>query len=179
MENENHVRYIILFEKAYKSLEKQIGLNSKTGTFRNYDYEGMFNGIKKIILWGVRIINSYKEPEGDVIAVEYQQLINVILYAISVLAPSEFVDIFPPDESDIKLQNPNEMIGDAIEFLWRYPNHEIKVLNFMVMKCLNYLKQQDGQPSLFEEWKNLNMEDKKITNSKKNRPDFLKVICSK
>lgn len=127
--------------------------------------------IKKLIIYGVKAINS--KPERKCLAREELEqefaFIDLLRTMMSILTPKEFMSLFPiAKEYDghkygmkdyfytmdyIKSLKLNEPIGtEILEFLWAYHNWEIARFTVNSLGCLSDLRKTEGQPSLMEEW---------------------------
>jgi len=127
--------------------------------------------IKKLILYGVKMINSKSKLETitkDEAEYEFNFL-ELIKKGMSTLTPLEFVNIFPIKKyydgqkyeikdyfytrDYIKGLEQETPIGKEIEmFLWEYTNKEIRHFNVKLMKDISNLRRLQGKPSLGEEW---------------------------
>lgn len=128
--------------------------------------------VKQLIVYGVKAINTKPEPRTAEEAIAAFQFASVIKDLIGTLTPAEFMNLFPI-EKDFKGHkwgmkdyfytrdyinglNPDEPIGDALEFMWEYTNREITDFNVAVMGYLSDLRRLEGKPSLAAEWAAMN-----------------------
>lgn len=131
--------------------------------------------IKKLIVYGVKAVNTKPEPKAvtQEEAVSDFQFASVIKDLIGALTPAEFVNLFPIEKEYkghrwqmkdyfytrdyIKALDPDKPIGeDALEFIWEYTNWEITEFNVAIMGYMSNLRRLEGQPSLMEEWADMN-----------------------
>jgi len=125
--------------------------------------------INKMIVYGVKVVNSKKEPESITqedaeIDFRYTEIIKSFMAS---LTPAEFVNLFPirkdylghryelkdyfHTRDYLKSLDPDKPIGEEITmFLWEYTNGEINEFNVNCMGYLNKLRELSGEPSLME-----------------------------
>lgn len=129
--------------------------------------------IKKLIYYGVRMVNTRSEPEY----ITYErsnhdfQFAETIQALIGTLTPGEFVTLFPiAKEFDghryqtkdyfytrdyLRALQADKPISDSvpvIEFLWAYHNWEISRYVVNVFGYIDNLRRLEGQPSMMEEF---------------------------
>lgn len=155
-----------LYLKAFRNTAKAYSENQQQDP-------GPF--IKKLIVYGIKAVNTKPEPQIITYdeAVNNFQFANVILSLIGTLTPSEFVNLFPIEKEYkghkwqmkdyfytrdyIKSLDPLKPIGeDALKFIWEYTNWEITEFNVEIMGYMSSLRRLEGQPSLMEEWADMN-----------------------
>lgn len=127
--------------------------------------------MKKLIVLGVKVINSKKEPETltpeDVeFYFEYTEIIKAFM---ANLTPGEFVNLFPITKDYqghrwqakdyfytreyIKQLQQDKPIGEEINnFLWEYTNMEVSIFMDYSMGYMSDLRRLEGLPSIAEEW---------------------------
>ncbi|OPX83619.1 MAG: hypothetical protein A4E53_04567 [Pelotomaculum sp. PtaB.Bin104] len=134
--------------------------------------EPNLSAIKKLIFYGVRIVNS--KPKTKIIirdeAMRDSRFAENLQWLMGLLTPSEFVNIFPITKyydghkyevkdyfytRDFIKTLPDKPIGninEVMEFLWNYENQEL--LRFVVNYLCNAsnLRKLNGQPSIAEEF---------------------------
>lgn len=128
--------------------------------------------IKKLIFYGVKIINSRQEPSvitRDETTAKFQ-FADLIQGLIGLLKPNEFVNLFPitKEYDGARWQTkdyfctmnyikslPDEPIGNVdsvTKFLFEYHNWEISMFIINLMELASDLRQLQGQPGIMEEW---------------------------
>jgi hypothetical protein len=131
--------------------------------------------IKKLIVYGIKAVNTKPEPKTltHEEAISDFQFATVILDLIGTLTPGEFMNLFPIEKEYkghrwqmkdyfytmdyIKGLDPLKPIGeDAINFIWEYTNWEITEFNIAIMGYMSNIRRLEGQPSLMEEWADMN-----------------------
>jgi len=150
-----------VYERAYSRLLEQ---------YRNNPADAKAT-IKKLVFLGVKRIITRHEPEiiTKELADLYFQNMQVIMGAMALLMPKEFMQMFPitKDYDGHKYQfkdyfytrnyvnqlPQDEPIGDKIhDFLWEYSNHDITEFMVKLMETVSNLRRLEGLPSLAEQW---------------------------
>ncbi|TYR78438.1 phage infection protein [Priestia megaterium] len=138
----------------------------------------------KVILYGVKLINSEPKAEGYDEALSGFQLASTIKELMGQLTPAQFMNIFPIEKDFkghkwetkdyfytidyIKTLDANKPIGEGIlEFLWEYTNWEITIFNVEIMGYLNTLRQHEGHLNMMEEF--MALQGMNTVNTFKNR----------
>ena len=136
----------------------------------NTDMEARLS-LKRIIFYGVKAVNTTPEPEHITreAAETNFQYISIIKDLMALLAPIEFMRIFPIDK-DFRgnkwgwkdyfytrdyingLEQSNPIGKEILNFLWEYQNKDITEFNICSMEALSNLLKLDGLPSLAEEF---------------------------
>ncbi len=137
------------------------------------DKESAKDAIKRIIIYGVKMVNT----KGNIEVKEYTrediehdfQIIEIIKALIGTLTPKDFMNLYPPAKEYkgkkygikdyhytmdyISKMNINSPIGaNTLEFLWEYHNWELTDFNVEVMECISRFRKLDGKPSLASEF---------------------------
>lgn len=150
-----------MYERAYNRLLERYKSNP----------EDAKAAIKKLMFLGVKRIITRHEPAliTQELADLYFQQIQVIIGAMALLIPKEFIQLFPitKDYNGHKYQSKdyfytmdyvnklprNEPIGENInEFLWKYMNNDITEFMVKSMQAVSNLRRLEGLPSLSEQW---------------------------
>ncbi|MED0665677.1 hypothetical protein P4T04_05015 [Bacillus badius] len=123
----------------------------------------------KVILYGVKLINSKPEVEGYNETLSDFHLASAIKEMMGELTPAQFMKIFPIEKDFkghkwemkdyfytmdyIKTMDANKPIGESIlEFLWEYTNWDITNFNVQVMCYLSALRRHEGHLNMMEEF---------------------------
>lgn len=127
--------------------------------------------IKKMIVYGVKAVNTKKESEAitQEDAERDFQYVEIIKSFMGSLTPGEFENLFPikKDYKGHKYEckdyfytrdyienlDQDKPIGEEITmFLWEYTNLEISMFTVNCMSYMSSLRKLAGEPSLMEEW---------------------------
>lgn len=148
--------------------------NAFCNAFKAYNENQTQNikaNIKKLIIYGVKTINTKPKPEYIEIkeAESDFQFANVITDFMGTLTPPEFMNLYPIEKTYdgdkyeckdyfytknyIKGLNQEQPIGEEIlNLLWEYQNMELRIFNVNLMMYMSNLRRLDGQPSLMEDF---------------------------
>lgn len=165
MKTEQHPIKHDLYAKAYGTILKSF--------IDNPEQDDMESLARKMIVYGVKVVNTKKEPEY----ITWEEAEHDFQYAESIktfmglLTPIEFMELFPISKEFkghkygfkdyfytrdyLKGLDPNEPIGDdkaITKFLWNYCNEDIDEFNANLMTYLSNLRKLTGQTSLMEEF---------------------------
>lgn len=151
-----------LYKQAYTKL-----LNGYTEN-PNQDEAAIVN---KLIVYGIKAIVTRPDPEIKTWedSQYYFGFADGIIKLISVLTPSEFMNIFPIGKDYtghkwemkdyfytrdyIRTLDPNKRLGEnALGFLWEYMNDDINDFNVEVMGYVSDLRRMQGESSLMDEF---------------------------
>lgn len=156
----------------YPSIYSRIFLRSLKEAVKELENESeqYYEIFKKVILFGVKMINSSEEKNQDynLLIIKFKTISN-IQWLISYLTPKELETIFPiSKEYDgerygfkdyfytknyIKEFGENRLIGDsASEFLWEYLNWEISDFVVNLMCTMSDIRRAEGQKGIMEEF---------------------------
>lgn len=167
----------------------------------------VFNGVKMIVTGQGENLKNYDDTETQF------QLISHVKSLIGYLTPNEFMQLFPiKKEYDghkwqskdyfytkeyidgLDLNTPIDEQEDPLMFIWEYVNDDIEKLNIISMVTLSKLRQYMGEPSIGEEWANMNgiethtmhkdhkgnnfliNKQGKVLKAAKPRPKYLRVV---
>lgn len=125
--------------------------------------------IKKLIFYGVRVVNTKQNPPADEVLQGFQ-FADTVQFLIGLLTPAEFANLFPITKDfdghkygvkdyfytrDYIKTLPDEPIGSTkqvMEFLWEYHNWEISEFAVNVLGYVSDLRELEGQPSIMKEF---------------------------
>jgi len=129
--------------------------------------------VKKLIFYGIKMINTQPKPE-IINQFDIQvnlQIIKLIQSLISTLTPSEFETIFPIQKDfdgkkyeckdyfytrDYLRTLPDEPIADVDSLLWEYWNLNTRVFTVRAMSYVDDMRRLEGQPSMMQEFAQAN-----------------------
>ncbi|KPU43011.1 hypothetical protein OXPF_34430 [Oxobacter pfennigii] len=131
--------------------------------------------IKKLIVYGVKAINTKKKPEyiteeGETADFQFAEIIKD---CIGALTPREFMNLFPIDKDYdghkygakdyfytmdyIRGLGIDKPIGEEVtDFLWDYMNAEIHEFLAISFSFVSNLRHLTGQKGIAEEWLEMN-----------------------
>jgi hypothetical protein len=151
-----------LYDKAYNNVLEAYNNNS------SQDVKPL---IKKLIVYGVKMVNSKSKHEAITEEqAEYDfNFVELIKTCMASLTPNEFVNIFPIEKTfdGHKYETKDyfytrdyiagldqvKPIGEEIlNLLWEYTNREVRMFNVRSLGYISNLRQFQGEPSLMEEW---------------------------
>jgi len=130
--------------------------------------------VKKLIFYGIKILSTKPEPSTIEEAEINFQLADTIQRLIGLLAPAEFVNLFPITKEydgqrwgvkdyfytrDYINGLPDEPIGNietVMKFLWEYHNKDIHSFLVKIMCNASAVRKFQGQKSIMEEWADMN-----------------------
>lgn len=154
-----------LYDKAYSNILERYNSHS------NQDAKPL---IKKLILYGIKMINIQKECEiATYEQVKYTfKIADHIKTCMSLLNPSEFINIFPITKDFdghkykckdyfytrdyVNKLDQAKPIGKEIDnFLWEYTNQEIGMFNVRLMGYVSDLKKFQCKPLLMQVWNDI------------------------
>lgn len=163
-----------MLKSVNKDKMHKLYMNAFNKTFSMYldnpDADFVAN-IKKLIVYGVKAVNS--KPKPEIITREEAgynfHLVEVIKSLMANLTPVEFMNLFPARKDYdghkyeckdyfstmeyIKKLVPNNPIGAEIDnFLWDYMNTETHVFLVNVYGAVSDMRQLNGHPGLMEQW---------------------------
>jgi hypothetical protein len=201
--NNQALRKNLIYSKIFfNNAQKQLQDNRNKELIK----KTVFNGVKMIITGQGENLKNYDDTELQF------QLISHIKSLIGYLTPGEFMQLFPIKKDFdghkwetkdyfytrdyIEKLDPNIPIDeqeDPLMFIWEYVNDDIEKLNIISMVTLSKLRQYMGEPSIGEEWANMNgiethtmhqdnkgnkfiIKDGKTLKMNKPRPRHLKLI---
>lgn len=154
-----------LYTKAYKNTAQSYIDNQQQ------DEKSL---IKKLIFYGVKAVNTKKDPEY-IIREEVEkdfELVNILQNLMATLTPREFMNIFPVEkeyeghkfgmkdyfytQDYIKGLDLDKPIKEEIlHFIWEYHNRELTNFNVQIMEYISRLRKLDGKTSLADEFANM------------------------
>ncbi|GAA0121731.1 hypothetical protein UT300018_10470 [Clostridium faecium] len=126
--------------------------------------------IKKLIVYGVKAINTKLDPEyikREEAEMDFQ-FVSIIKDLMGTLTPKEFMQLYPIAKeynghkysmkdyfytrNYIETLDQDKPIGDEmLNFLWEYHNWELTDFNIEIMEYISRIRRLDGQTSLGEE----------------------------
>ena len=129
--------------------------------------------IMRNILYGVKVVNTLPKITSYDEAINNFQLASAIKAVMSLVTPSEFMNIFPIEKDFkgykyemkdyfytidyINTLDQDESIGEEItRFLWDYTNWEITHFSVAIMGIMSDINHYEGKPSIAEEWADMN-----------------------
>lgn len=141
----------------------------KDTTNRAVSKKAAYNGIKMILTDSQDNLKSQDRAEHQF------QIISLVKNVIGNLTPNEFMQLFPiKKEYDghkwqskdyfytkeyidgLDLNTPIDEQEDPLMFLWEYVNDDISEFNVISTLTISKLRQYMGEPSLGEEWAEMN-----------------------
>lgn len=161
--------------RAGRTSKSGLYLKAFMGIAKEYDNpERTRQQLKQIVYYGVMSItyNNHK-------ATTYKQaetgftLVSTMEALIGQLTPEEFINTFPVAKeyrghkygmkdyfstmNYINKLEPGKPIGDnALDLIWNFSNRDICIFSVQGMEYLSALRQHKGEPSLAQEWANMN-----------------------
>lgn len=131
--------------------------------------EGAEKDVSKIVLYGVKLINSQPETSDHEYILSSFQVASTIKNFVGELTPAQFMNIFPIDKEFkgekwetkdyfytmdyIKTLEVTKPLGDqALVFLTEYTNREIHNFHVKVFSYLSALRQREGHLNIMEEF---------------------------
>ncbi|WML35664.1 hypothetical protein [Clostridium sp. OS1-26] len=163
----NACKHDLYFKAYYNTLKEYSKLYDENS---DQDWRAI---IKKLIVYGVKAINTKEEPEYiDLETAEYDfQFASVIKNLMSTLTPKEFLQLYPMTKeykghkygmkdyfytkNYVKSLDQDKPIGEEIlNFIWEYHNWELTDFNVEVMEYISRIRRLEGQTSLGEEFAN-------------------------